>query len=1201
MSAPKLYHYFLTVRLQPNGACFCLPALLTSLCCRPAPPTRTHSPKMHFPLTVACPVLFCAAETGAPEAVVDARYPSGELPKAENSLMAMITQFCFPDKEKFPKHNLSPKSKSFTFVVTNIEGVKRYGYVRRSLTGQISISNQGKRWPICHCILSVFPCASIFDQILEATSRLEPHQVLDLMTQLEHHSLPAPGDAIYASISIGDAGASRLEAFRFSRPEQEQSLSGFANFKALLTTIDPFTIVTILMSLLMERRVIFISRKLSTLSACVQGCVALLYPFTWQHVFIPVLPLGMIQFVCAPVPFVVGLLSSHLPELQAQAELMDEVILIDVESSSPVPPTSDFKLVPEKYLLPLVAAIDKARRIVLEEQKKTKSDKSMGDKLKHFFNSGQNDKERSLMTPGSRSTVALAEYFKESQPQDNVAKMIENAFISFFAETMGHYTNYLTATQFDKAAFLAYDPIMTPFLTGVSGSQLFEQFIVQRQSSSRIKGKTQLGPLPKPRELSSSQVDLNSDAKLSEVILREGYLSKWGKGMKGNAWAKLKERSGSGENSVGTFQLRWWKLTYWTLSYHKSEDAKPSGSIPLQEIEAVNVVDFRHLKDVIEVVTSDRVYQLHTENNADTMWWLEILHWKLGLLREYAHPFSASKSAPVPVSTTAATTSATTSATNSGSKTTTSSSPRSGGLATSPRSAAGASSSSSSSSSVLVETQQPSATRNGTGESDGGGSGSTSHAATTPSGTSNTANGNNYDATRGSLSTKSSARPASKVIVSTYMKERMSSDRSQQAKISSASSGGGGSQHAASSHFTASATSPVRAATLRAGNLSSSSSNSTTTTSTGSQPSKFGPKSTQSSSSLLSSTTSSSSTSSASQSSSSTQQPHQQQGGITTTSSSDTSTVRGRAAAVRGQSQSGSSTSQNPSNLSASHPPPLPAKGAGLHAHINSTASSNSGQSKPSSAAATAATTQTSSTSGRPFFRGGNSNAANSSNSSNSSSSSSSSNNNNNSQYGSAAHQDQPQKGSAAMYRQGQHFNTARSLRLSARATAQDVFATTDSAPSKTNSSALLVSSSSSSSSSSQSKSSRPLPTPPAASTSSTTSSAKPTSKSLLPASMRSEAPVSTSSTYNPRPRPLPPTISSNSAASSGAGAKSSPPSASASSSSKPASSSSSSSSPRGDLTKSSPASSPTSSSYGAAAGAPPKRGVSRPVPKPPA
>lgn len=44
--------------------------------------------------------------------------------------------------------------------------------------------------------------------------------------------------------------------------------------------------------------------------------VALLYPFSWQHTFIPVLPASMLDIVCCPTPFLVGLLSSSLPKLK---------------------------------------------------------------------------------------------------------------------------------------------------------------------------------------------------------------------------------------------------------------------------------------------------------------------------------------------------------------------------------------------------------------------------------------------------------------------------------------------------------------------------------------------------------------------------------------------------------------------------------------------------------------------------------------------------------------------------------------------------------------------------------------------------------------------------------------------------------------------------------------------------------------------
>jgi len=50
-------------------------------------------------------------------------------------------------------------------------------------------------------------------------------------------------------------------------------------------------------SLLNERRVIMISKKLGKLTACVHAAASLLFPLYWQHLFIPVLPRAVIEFV----------------------------------------------------------------------------------------------------------------------------------------------------------------------------------------------------------------------------------------------------------------------------------------------------------------------------------------------------------------------------------------------------------------------------------------------------------------------------------------------------------------------------------------------------------------------------------------------------------------------------------------------------------------------------------------------------------------------------------------------------------------------------------------------------------------------------------------------------------------------------------------------------------------------------------------
>lgn len=50
---------------------------------------------------------------------------------------------------------------------------------------------------------------------------------------------------------------------------------------------------------------------------------ALIFPFQWQHVYVPILPASLIHFLDAPVPFVMGL--HHTTDIQQLLELCSSV------------------------------------------------------------------------------------------------------------------------------------------------------------------------------------------------------------------------------------------------------------------------------------------------------------------------------------------------------------------------------------------------------------------------------------------------------------------------------------------------------------------------------------------------------------------------------------------------------------------------------------------------------------------------------------------------------------------------------------------------------------------------------------------------------------------------------------------------------------------------------------------------------------
>ena len=72
-----------------------------------------------------------------------------------------------------------------------------------------------------------------------------------------------------------------------------------------------------------ERKIIFVSDKLSLLSNTIQAFETLLYPFNWPHTFIPVLPSFLLEMCESPTPFVVGVMRSCKNEAKKLASNYD--------------------------------------------------------------------------------------------------------------------------------------------------------------------------------------------------------------------------------------------------------------------------------------------------------------------------------------------------------------------------------------------------------------------------------------------------------------------------------------------------------------------------------------------------------------------------------------------------------------------------------------------------------------------------------------------------------------------------------------------------------------------------------------------------------------------------------------------------------------------------------------------------------------
>jgi hypothetical protein len=64
--------------------------------------------------------------------------------------------------------------------------------------------------------------------------------------------------------------------------------------------------------MLLEKRILFIDDDYERLSLVIDNCLSLLYPFQWEHTYIPILSYEMIQYLQSTHPFINGIHSSLL-------------------------------------------------------------------------------------------------------------------------------------------------------------------------------------------------------------------------------------------------------------------------------------------------------------------------------------------------------------------------------------------------------------------------------------------------------------------------------------------------------------------------------------------------------------------------------------------------------------------------------------------------------------------------------------------------------------------------------------------------------------------------------------------------------------------------------------------------------------------------------------------------------------------------
>ncbi|XP_077573893.1 DENN domain-containing protein 1B isoform X2 [Stigmatopora nigra] len=257
----------------------------------------------------------------------------------DQEVLQTIPKFCFPfDMERLSQSHIG---QNFTFVLTDINGKQRFGFCRLT---------QGCR--VCICLLSYLPWFEIYYKLLNTLAdyltRHLNNDLNDLLNSL--YDLPVPKPFTPVNLSVHSY---------FIAPDINglPTIPESRNLTEYFVAVDVNNMLQLYGSMLHERRIIITSSKLSTLTACVHGAAALLFPMYWQHIFIPVLPPHLLDYCCAPMPYFVGVHLSLLERVRSRS--LEDVVILNVDTNTLESPFDDLHNLPSDVVSSLKSKLKK--------------------------------------------------------------------------------------------------------------------------------------------------------------------------------------------------------------------------------------------------------------------------------------------------------------------------------------------------------------------------------------------------------------------------------------------------------------------------------------------------------------------------------------------------------------------------------------------------------------------------------------------------------------------------------------------------------------------------------------------------------------------------------------------------------------------------------------------------------------------------
>ena len=100
----------------------------------------------------------------------------------------------------------------------------------------------------------------------------------------------------------------------------------------LFSSLDLDNLLILFRNILLEKSTVFVSSDEQKLIYCTYGMLSLIFPFHWNMVYVPILPISLLDYLYSPVTFVFGVHSKYISEIYSRVS--DSVCIVDLDNNS---------------------------------------------------------------------------------------------------------------------------------------------------------------------------------------------------------------------------------------------------------------------------------------------------------------------------------------------------------------------------------------------------------------------------------------------------------------------------------------------------------------------------------------------------------------------------------------------------------------------------------------------------------------------------------------------------------------------------------------------------------------------------------------------------------------------------------------------------------------------------------------------------